>query len=353
MTINELKKALPFLFKAGVVPHIIGHHGIGKSQTIKQFADDNGYNFIDLRLGQMADAGDILGLANFVKDESGEERTRFALPSFFPTKGKGILFLDEMNRATKDILQAVFQLVLDKRINEYKLPDGWHVVTASNPNTDDYSVTSFEDAAFLDRFCHIKLTPTVKEWVKWAKDSSVNGDVVAFIEEFPKLLETEQQDFPLPAKPSRRSYAALSRVMQLEPPVAVVKGVAYGLIGIEAGTAFFKFIKEGKNVELSAEQVVNNMQDQEVKDKLKAVTERHDVLNKLGDELVALFEKKTEAFSRQQELNFIEFCKSIPKDFFFGLFKRLQDTDGFFCTETNKELGFGDSDELEEYIKSL
>lgn len=353
MTIAELQKALPYLFEAGVVPHIMGHFGVGKSALVKAYAEANGLDFIDLRLGQMADSGDILGLASFVKDGEGKERTKFALPTFFPTKGKDILFLDELSRATKDILQAVFQLVLDKRIGEYKLPAGWVVVAASNPNTDEYSVTSFEDAAFLDRFCHIKLTPTVKEWIKWAKAENVHSDIVGFIEEHPKMLEVEGTDFALPSKPSRRSYHALSRILKQEPPVAVARGIAYGLIGVEAGTALIKFQKDGKDIVLTPQEILQSFGTEEVQEKLKRVMERHDVMNKVGNDFVESFEKRTTTYTKAEEANVIAFIKTLPKDFALGVVERLHETESYFCTESDAEFGFGNNEELAKYIEAI
>ncbi len=71
MRITDLKVLLPFAFKAKLTPFIWGAHGVGKSAVIKQYAVENGYDFIDLRLGQL-EVGDLLGLPEIVKGDKAE-----------------------------------------------------------------------------------------------------------------------------------------------------------------------------------------------------------------------------------------------------------------------------------------
>ena len=133
MKIQTLKECLPYLFEANIATLVIGHHGVGKSQAVAQYAKEQKIGFMDLRLGTQ-DVGDLLGLAEFVTElqpytftnpETGKEETgtrevkvatKFMRPDWFPTDpdSKGIIFMDEINRARRDVLQAVFQLVLDK-----------------------------------------------------------------------------------------------------------------------------------------------------------------------------------------------------------------------------------------------
>ena len=63
MNIKQLKESIPFLVKANIATMVVGHHGIGKSQAVKQYCDEQGIGFIDLRLGTQ-DVGDLLGLAD-------------------------------------------------------------------------------------------------------------------------------------------------------------------------------------------------------------------------------------------------------------------------------------------------
>ncbi|HHV71541.1 MAG TPA: hypothetical protein GXX38_02870, partial [Clostridia bacterium] len=117
MYLDDAKIVLKeILKKTDITPFLWGERGIGKSQCVYQVAqelsaDGEKWDVIELRIGQM-EVGDLIGVP---KVEKG--RTIWARPEWFPTTGKGIIFLDEPNRDNAgDVTQAIFQLVLDKRL---------------------------------------------------------------------------------------------------------------------------------------------------------------------------------------------------------------------------------------------
>jgi MoxR-like ATPase len=208
MNIEQLKTVLPFLKESGLVPNVIGKHGIGKSSVIAQFAKDNGYSFHPYFLGQMSDSGDILGLPEFNRNKEGKALSvSFVHPDKLPKKPKSILFFDELNRASKDLLQAIFQLALEGTLHDYELPKDSMIIMAMNPATDDYSVLDFADKAFADRFVHINLDPTHEEFHNYMRSRYGTSDISRFLETQTKLLE-ELDLAPVTldfVKPSRRS----------------------------------------------------------------------------------------------------------------------------------------------------
>ena len=90
---------------------LIGKHGIGKSEIIRGFyIQEKGMRVVAFFLGQMSDPGDLIGLMH--KDEQ-SGRSVFLPPYWWPVDGQPIvLFLDELNRARPEILQAVHELHL-------------------------------------------------------------------------------------------------------------------------------------------------------------------------------------------------------------------------------------------------
>ena len=189
MNITQLKESLPFLIKSGLVPNIIGKHGIGKSSVIAQYAKENGYSFHPFFLGQMSDTGDLLGLPEFDRDLNGKAvSTNFIHPAKLPKKPRSILFFDELNRASKDLLQAIFQLALEGTIHDYTLPADSAIIMAMNPATDDYSVLDFADKAFADRFVHINLDPTHEEFHSYMCSKYGDSSVSDFLRQQTKLL---------------------------------------------------------------------------------------------------------------------------------------------------------------------
>lgn len=279
-SISTIKEAIRLCRDARVTPFIWGHRGMGKSSSVKQVAVENGWGFIDMRLSQ-CEASDIRGLPDRSKDgrtcylppedlpvgdltpkqienELGpipdegdleaERQFEIKLQSMQRRFNNGILFLDEVNRAQDDVLQAVFQLILDRRVGQYILPPGWAVVCAGN-YMEGYMVSGFNDPAFLDRFCHLILSggeTTIEEWVNYM--SSVHegsaSDVIEFASQNIKHLDGEVQgELGFSVQPSRRSWEAVVRVQKNR---AGYSDTAYvevlgGLIGKELALSYSRY----------------------------------------------------------------------------------------------------------------
>jgi hypothetical protein len=257
MYITQLKESLPFLIQSGLVPNIIGKHGIGKSSVIAQYAKENGYSFHPFFLGQMSDTGDILGLPEFERDSKGKAiSTNFIHPAKLPKKPRSILFFDELNRASKDLLQAIFQLALEGTIHDYTLPADSAIIMAMNPATDDYSVLDFADKAFADRFVHINLDPTHEEFHSYMGSKYGDSPISDFLRQQTKLLEetdlkTVVLDF---VKPSRRSWDRLQKLELTGMPENLYREAGMGIVGTAAMVAYSSWLEtrikvvEGKDI---------------------------------------------------------------------------------------------------------
>lgn len=192
---------------------LTGNHGIGKSRIVKKAAEIMGVPCIDFRLSQN-DVGDLKGMPFRVG-----LNTVFAPPEFYPITledakalgeaigiaadeikagrygDRGILFLDEINRANREVQQAAFELVLDKRLNLRPLPEGWRVVTAINDEDDVYTVNSI-DPAFLSRFFKVRFDPTYEDWMKWANDpadGNIHAAILEFLRRYPDFLDPTKE----------------------------------------------------------------------------------------------------------------------------------------------------------------
>ena len=209
-------------------------HGVGKSEVVRQIAvelsEETGetYGFIDIRLSQR-EVGDIIGMPRAVdrfnltrtvyksgkkvQEESlAQNVTIHDMPFWFPTEGHGILFLDELNRATREVQQAAFELVLDYRLNFHELPEGWRVVSAINDEQDVYAVLGM-DPALIDRFAIINFKPLVPEWLDYAEKIGVHRSVIQYINKFDENLDPPEEIEPARIYPSRRSWVKLSEAI--------------------------------------------------------------------------------------------------------------------------------------------
>jgi MoxR-like ATPase len=127
---SQLYEALHALISERVPLHIWGACGVGKSQIVAQVAADRKCEFLDIRAVQL-DPVDLRGLPRISAD-----RAEWVPPKFLPLDGEGILFLDELTSAPQMTQAGCYQLVLDRKLGEYRLPDGWVVIAAGNPASE-------------------------------------------------------------------------------------------------------------------------------------------------------------------------------------------------------------------------
>jgi hypothetical protein len=159
-----------------------GPPGIGKSELIADLTEDLGGHMIDLRLGQM-DSTDIRGIPFFNKNN---EKMDWAPPIDLPDEEMAskypviVLFLDEMNSAAPAVQAAGYQLILNRRIGKYVLPDNVVIVAAGNRESDK-GVTYRMPSPLANRFVHLEVRPDYDSWFQWAVNHKVHQDVVGYI----------------------------------------------------------------------------------------------------------------------------------------------------------------------------
>jgi len=156
---------------------LVGKHGIGKSQILEKYFTARGCKVVTLFLGQMSDPGDLIGIPH--KNEV-TGKTDFMPPYWFPVDDSPIvLFLDELNRARPEVLQTIMDLALNRKLAGKSLPEGSRIISAVN-NGDEYQLTEL-DPALVSRFNIYEFVPSVKEWLSWANENSLDDRVISFI----------------------------------------------------------------------------------------------------------------------------------------------------------------------------
>ena len=134
MKASNITKVVQKLIDKKLPVFIWGAPGIGKSSIVKQIAKEQELNFLDLRLS-LLDPTDLKGIPFFNAET---KEGVWAKPSFLPSieGSKGILFLDEINTAPPAVQASAYQLILDRKVGEYELPEGWSIVAAGNREND-------------------------------------------------------------------------------------------------------------------------------------------------------------------------------------------------------------------------
>jgi len=334
MNIKDLTTALPYLFEAQTTAFLWGRAGIGKSSIVKQYAQSKGYHFFPLYLGTQSDLGDVLGLAEFVDNGDGSKSTNFATPKWLndairyceqnPDSG-AIIFLDEFNRARRDVLNGMFSLALDKTFHTIKLPKNCHIIAAGNPPTDEYFVTDVNDTALMSRFVHIKLEPSFEEFMEYAKGNSFEPTILSFLKEQPSFLEDKHSNFDLQVKVDRRSYERLNRLFKLGVPNNILSQLMHGIIGLERSVAYELHLK---NVDkpLTGAEVLNGSGLNKVKTWSNPENIASSLLGITGDNLrdyIVQRETDKQPFTKDEEAALMEYFTTIPRDIMVMTIKKI------------------------------
>jgi len=192
-----------------------GPPGIGKSDIVKQIADSIDAHVVDVRLS-LWEPTDIKGIPYF---DSNSGTMVWGAPSELPNaemaaKYKNIvLFLDEMNSAAPSVQAAAYQLILNRKVGTYVLPDNVMIVAAGNREADK-GVTYRMPAPLANRFIHLELAVNFDDWFSWAVINKVHKDVVGYL----TFAKKDLYDFD-PKSPSRsfatpRSWSFVSELIE-------------------------------------------------------------------------------------------------------------------------------------------
>ena len=178
---NGAKNAIRKAFKKQRPIFLWGPPGIGKSDIVHQIGGEMDAHVIDIRLS-LWEPTDIKGIPYF---DSNSGTMVWGAPSELPNKEFAdqfphvILFLDEMNSAAPSVQAAAYQLILNRRVGQYKLPDNVLIVAAGNRESDK-GVTYRMPAPLANRFVHLEMRVDFDDWAQWATNNRIHKDVVGY-----------------------------------------------------------------------------------------------------------------------------------------------------------------------------
>ncbi|MDO5536171.1 MAG: MoxR family ATPase [Desulfovibrionaceae bacterium] len=237
---KQIVSALNTLLSIRQPVFLWGAPGVGKSQVVAQVARQRGLVLRDIR-AVLLDPVDLRGLPRITS--SGV--AAWCPPSFLPHEGEetqGILFLDELNSAPPLVQAACYQLILDRAIGEYHLPDGWSIVAAGNRDKDR-SVTHRMPTALANRMVHLEFDAVLDDWLSWARQSGIRQEVRSFLRFRPRFLHNFDASSTDRAFPSPRSWEFISRIMDAAPAPDVEYELFKGTVGQVAAAEFTGYLK--------------------------------------------------------------------------------------------------------------
>jgi len=226
-----------------------GHHtpvmlwgppGVGKSQMVAQVAARHQAPVIDIRLSQM-EPSDLRGIPFRVDD-----RVEWAIPAILPDIDRhgtaGVLFLDEITSAPPAVSAAAYQLILDRRLGEYQVPEHWAIFAAGN-RQGDRGVTYSMPAPLANRFSHFEVDTHLDDWVAWAYARGIDERIIAFLRFRPELLFDFDPAHNPVAFPSPRSWEFAHRALQkFQHESQLLQGTLQACVGPAAGVEVTAFV---------------------------------------------------------------------------------------------------------------
>lgn len=261
-TVGDMLTFIEFEFKYGTpgkyVPMtFIGKGGIGKSSIVKQLTHklaeelncDVGYK--DIRLVNF-DAVDLKGVP--VPDIE-TKTTQWLVNNVYPDEkrdGKrGILVLDEITSANEQTQTGVYQLLAERKLNNYDFPEGWMIVCLGNGEEDGGTYNQLTPN-FVNRGLICYVESDKKEWLKWARNAGIHELILAYVawegstlHGFdPSIIGLDGTCFPSP-----RTYTLASGYLNYpitskdpkDPIPAVVADLIKCTIGEAEGSKFLAF----------------------------------------------------------------------------------------------------------------
>ena len=245
MKASNITKVVNKLIVQKLPVFIWGAPGIGKSSIVKSIAKEQGLEFLDLRLS-LLDPTDLKGIP-FFNPETNEGV--WAKPSFLPsnTGSKGILFLDEINTAPPAVQASAYQLILDRRVGEYELPDGWSIVAAGNRETDRGVVYKMPPP-LANRFVHFEMEVDFDDWKTWAYSVKIEASIIGYLAYDKSMLFTfdatsNEKSFATP-----RSWEYVDSIVKSGIEADLILDSISGAVGREAAIGYISFKKVMKDL---------------------------------------------------------------------------------------------------------
>ena len=344
---NSVNKKLPIC--------IWGKPGYGKTDIVEQIANDIGYEFISVPIGQFQEMGDLQGLPikmfpmltpsgkqtyvpeieismlekrGWSYDLDRSPVTKCMKPEFVPDEKvhgeKGILLLDDVNRTTYDILNGIMQLLQNGELVSWKLPKGWHIVLTANPDNGNFNVSTM-DEALITRCSHLNINFDINSWVKWAHENNLHSSCIQFASSNKELMEGINKRSGKFYENSRINPRTISHVFshskihidkyiqsgyQENKCLEHIRTLGFSTVGIEFTEDFITYLRTGiKNMILPTDIInANSVKLKKIKTEISLLKKkkRIDILNLIIMDLEYYLLRESEELNKSQYDNLIE-----------------------------------------------
>lgn len=225
-------------------PLFTGAPGLGKSEIVQEWCRNKGLPFVDLRLA-LLEAPDLTGFPQ-IQEVNGRARTINALPEFWPDEmsaPEGVLLLEEPNRGQTSVMNAIMQLLTDRKVGKYTLPPGWIIVGCINPEGGGCDVNTMDDA-LKDRFEPFTVNYDKLTFVDYMKEQEWDNRLILFVENSlwsyvaPEDVGTSTGNKYI----SPRTMSKVNAALKADIPEDIQLEVFSAEFGDNVGKAFYSFL---------------------------------------------------------------------------------------------------------------
>ena len=302
---NDAKKSILRAMKKQRPIFIWGPPGIGKSDIVSQITNTfEDSKLIDIRLS-LWDPTDIKGMPYYAANDN---TMKWAPPMELPDAEMAkkyktiVLFLDEMNSAAPAVQAAAYQLILNRRVGTYVLPDNVLIVAAGNRDADK-GVTYRMPAPLANRFVHLELKVDFDDWFQWATENKIHTDVVGYL----TFSKKDLYDFD-PKSPSRsfatpRSWSFVSELLEDDDDENTTTDLVSGSVGEGLAVKFMAHRKMASKLPNPSEILKGKVTELETKE----ISAMYSLTVSLCYELKEASDKNDKTFDNQVN-NFLKFA---------------------------------------------
>ena len=302
------KKSIRHAIKMRRPVFLWGPPGIGKSDIVKQIGDDAGREVVDVRLA-LWEPTDIKGIPYY----NAEQGTMvWAPPAELPTNptSTAIIFLDELNSAPPAVQAAAYQLILNRRVGTYKLPDGVDIVAAGNRD-GDRGVTYRMPAPLANRFVHLEAKVDHDDWVDWATLNKIHPEVVGYVGFAKQDLYDYDPKSPSKAFATPRSWSFVSDLLgDTEIDTESLHNLVAGAIGDGLSVKFMAHRKVAGRMPKAGDILDGKVKDLEIKE----VSAMYSLTVSLCYELKERAEKKVAKWDEMADTFFRYMMDNFPTE---------------------------------------
>ena len=302
------KRAIAFAIKMKRPTFLWGPPGIGKSDLVSQIGADTSREVIDVRLA-LWEPTDIKGIPYY---SANDNAMVWAPPAELPTDpaSKAILFLDELNSAPPAVQAAAYQLILNRKVGTYVLPEGVDIVAAGNRDGDK-GVTFRMPAPLANRFVHLEMKVEFEDWLDWATLNRIHEEVVGYVGFAKQDLYDYDPKSPSKSFATPRSWSFVSdMVYDDEIDTETLTNLVSGAVGDGLAVKFMAHRKIASKLPKA-----DDILDGKVKDlDIKEISAMYSLTVSLCYELKDRADKKVQGWDKMADSFFKYMMKNFPTE---------------------------------------